>query len=519
MWQFVFIICILSIIFNLWVRLKRSGKLANAIPGPAPYPFFGNMLSFNISSNQKLWNVMREISRNYYPITRVWMTTQALFSIRHPADLEILLTNRSTITKGFVYELLKPWLRTGILTSTGKKWHERRKILTQAFHFNILKKHMNIMSEQAINLVEYLKKQGNESIQNFLPLASNFTLNVICETSMGVDLNKLDIEDVEKYRKAIYDIGRIVVWRMPRPFITDWMLKMVPFLQMNRDYNRALTHVHQFTDKVVQERREYHKKTNYKYLEDLTDDPDLTVDDVYTGRRRKLALIDLLFLAEKNGLIDNAGIIEEVDNFMFAGHDTSATTMTFASMLFAEHPDVQSKARAEVTKVLDKSNGNIGVQELKELQYLEQCIKETLRLYPPVSTIFRHTSSELQLKHALIPRKSHVICHLYDCHRDPHFWDNPDKYDPDNFSLENTQKRHPYAYLPFSAGPRNCLGQKFAMIEMKTFMAQILYNFHIEPVDLLKDVSFQADIVLRPMKAAHIKFVLIDQEKHLKKNL
>ncbi|XP_023246853.1 cytochrome P450 4C1-like [Copidosoma floridanum] len=501
------------LLFHCFVRFGRRGRIAKKIHGPFSFPIIGNMLSFDISSPKKLWYIVQKVSDTYYPITRIWTTTQAVISIRHPNDLEILFPSHKVIEKGWIYKYLHPWLKTGLLTSGGEKWRQRRKILTPAFHFNILKKYMDITEEQGESLIRYLQTDGKESVQSLVPFCSRFTLNIICEAALGVALDKLDPKIMEDYKKAIYKLGSIAVYRIPRPYIHDWMLKLFPFLRISREQRQALGVLHNFTDKIVQERREYHNRTGGKYLEELNDEDDETVSDIYMRGKKRLAMLDLLLLSERNGLIDDAGIKEEVDTFTFEGHDTTAMAMMFILMLMAENQECQDKARMEVSEVADRNGGRLGFNQIQELHYLERCIKESLRLYPPVAIIFRYFSEDLQLKHALVPEDSHAMILIYGAHMDSNFWKDPNKFDPDRFLVENMQNRHAFSYVPFSAGPRNCIGQRFAMNELKSLIGRILYNFRLEPVTKLADMQLTADLILRPAEPVYVKFIQIEKKK------
>ncbi|KAJ8683823.1 hypothetical protein QAD02_019615 [Eretmocerus hayati] len=387
--------------------------------------------------------------------------------IRHPDDIEILFSSQSAITKGFFYDFLHPWLQSGLLTSTGSLWHQRRKLLTPAFHFSILKKYMEITSDEVTKTIRFLNAEGKESIQSLIPFSSEYTLNVVCESAMGVSLRSMNQESVEEYKKAIHDQGNIVLYRMPRPYLTDWILPLV--YKVGNLQKKVLKILHGFTAEVIRGRRDYHERTNFKYLEGLVEDNDdkeydigLEIFDItaisFAGRKKRLCMLDLLLEAERDGMIDSKGIQEEVDTFTFEGHDTTGMALAFTLLLLAENQNEQELARREAIEVLDKNNGSLNLTILQELKYIERCIKESLRLYPPVATMMRQTSTDLKLKNALVPANTHVMIRLFDTHRDPNFWPEPDKFNPDRFLPESMKDRHPFAYVPFSAGPRNCIG-------------------------------------------------------------
>ncbi|XP_043485900.1 cytochrome P450 4C1-like [Polistes fuscatus] len=225
--------------------------------------------------------------------------------------------------------------------------------------------------------------------------------------------------------------------------------------------------------------------------------------------KKRLSLLDLLIAASWNdNQIDEEGIREEVDTFMFEGHDTTASALCFALCLFAKHKDVQENIKEEVKSIMQENN-NLTISSLPKLSYLERCLKESLRLNLCVQLIFWHISYDMQLKHYLIPSGTMVGVNIYSVHRNKKYWPNPNVFDPDSFLPENIKGRHPYSYIPFSAGPRNCIGQKLAMLELKLFVAFLFYNFELETVDELDDVTFSSDVILTFSKLFRIKFISI----------
>ncbi|XP_058803795.1 cytochrome P450 4C1-like [Phymastichus coffea] len=202
-----------ALTFHIVTRYNRRGRILNRIPGPAAYPFVGNLLKFNVNCLHEFWQIGREMTKKYYPITRFWLCKTAVISVRHPDDIEILFSNPKFIDKGYIYEYLHPWLKTGLLTSTGSKWRHRRKMLTPAFHYNILKQYFQVIYEEAKKIINTLQNEANESVKNLIPLCSKSTLKIICESAMGVSLDSLDNETVEQYERAVYDMGKVVLYR------------------------------------------------------------------------------------------------------------------------------------------------------------------------------------------------------------------------------------------------------------------------------------------------------------------
>uniref|UniRef100_UPI003B682EB4 cytochrome P450 4C1-like n=1 Tax=Vespa mandarinia TaxID=7446 RepID=UPI003B682EB4 len=516
--MFFFIISgLLTILFLLHylTRYGRLGNISSRIVGPKAYPIIGNLYHLQVDNEQlleKLWKINKEFS----PINRLWSLFFSLITIIHPEDVEILLKSTQHLEKTIPYKFIQPWLSTGLITGAGEKWQHRRKILTPTFHFNILKHFIVTFNEEAQYLVTLLKEEGKggsiiKDLQEFLPV---HTLNAICETAMGISLRGTG-EFETKYRHALHDFARIAVYRIARPWYhSDTIFALS---QCGRQQKKLLKTLHGFSKKIIAERILFHEQTKGKYLENVEEIDENLIFSKETDENNKnpvinkrLALLDLLIAASQNdNQLDQDGIREEVDTFMFAGHDTTAMALCFALLLFAKHKDVQERIRNEVKTVMQQSDCKLTIPILREFSYLERCLKESLRLYPSVHFIARYISQDLQLKNHLIPAGSICNVNIYSLHRNPNIWTNPDVFDADRFLPENTKGRNPYSFIPFSAGPRNCIGQKFAMFELKLMVAYILHNFYLEPVDELDEAKMIADITLRSSQPLRVEFIPI----------
>ncbi|KAK1125909.1 hypothetical protein K0M31_005445 [Melipona bicolor] len=503
----LFFLFLLVSLHYVILHYGRYGRLINLLPGSRTLPIFGNVHHLQVSPSN-LWKLLEQMNIQYYPIYKIWSFWSAIVQIQHPDDLETLLGNLRFTKKSDIYKALEPWFDTGLLTSSGRKWQTRRKILTSAFHFNVLQQFVDIFTEEGERLIKSLKSEEGVVVKDLLQLISEHTLNIICETAMGTSLkNKGEFQ--YKYRQAVNDMGEIFAYRIVRPwFFYNFLFNLCP--QGWRQY-RLLKVLHGFTRKIIQERKEYHEKTNDQYLTDFNKSSNDNNDNIQCNdigiRKKRLAMLDLLIAAHRNNEINDEGIREEVDTFMFRGHDTTALAICYSIMLLAEHKEIQDRARAEVKEVLKENGGKLNISALQNLFYLERCIKETLRLYPSVPRVSRVIEKDIKLSNYIIPTNTTINVNIFETQRDPRFWPNPDVFDPDRFLPENSKGRHPYVYVPFSAGPRNCIGQRFAMLELKTTLSLLLDNYYFEPVDYLKDLSFAFGMVLRPTHPIQTKFI------------
>lgn len=233
-------------------------------------------------------------------------------------------------------------------------------------------------------------------------------------------------------------------------------------------------------------------------------------------------MLDSLLFAEKEGLIDHRGICEEVDTFILAGYDTISMNLIYALRCLAMYPDVQAKCYEELQECIPEDLSGLNMKQLNNLKYLDCFIRETLRLYPSVPTVKRECIADTVVGGNLfLPKRTHINLHIYDIHRNPKYFQDPEVFRPERFM--SSEKRHPYAFIPFSVGQRNCigksifrglklfainiyfLGQKFAILEIKTLLIHILQNFQLQSVSDCEELKFSTGLLLRTNTNVKIK--------------
>nr|ASO98043.1 cytochrome p450 CYP4M17 [Spodoptera exigua] len=497
MWLYFCAFTIFLVVLHLFLNYNARARMIKKLPGPKDDFIVGNAFRI-ICDPVELMKLGRTFAKKWNGIYRIWVYPFSAVVIYNPEDIEVVMSSMKYGEKSLVYKILQPWLQDGLLLSNGTKWQERRKILTPAFHFNILRQFCVIIEENTHRLIDQLQKAAGQPI-DVVPILSEFTLNSICETAMGTQLN--EHSTAKTYKKAIYDLGNIFYHRFIKIYLYPEFIFNATSLA--RKQNKAVKTVQSFTEKVIRKRREYVKEHGFDMFNQNVDD-----DEVYVyKKKKKTAMLDLLLSAEQEGLIDKTGVQEEVDTFMFEGHDTTASGLTFLFMLLANHPEIQDKVVNELNDIFGDSKRWACMDDLPKMKYLDRCIKESLRMYPPVHFISRKLNDETILSNHSIP--AGTLCHIpmYDLHHREDLFPNPEVFDPDRFLPENSEGRHAYAYIPFSAGPRNCIGQKFAMLEMKIAAAAVLREFELKLVTKQSDIVFLADLVLRNNGPVQVKFV------------
>ncbi|XP_036591986.1 cytochrome P450 4F8-like [Trichosurus vulpecula] len=384
-----------------------------------------------------------------------------------------------------IYGFLKPWLGDGLLVSNGDKWSRHRRLLTPAFHFDILKPYVKIFNQTADIMHEkwrHLCEEGSTYLDMFEHV-SLMTLDSLQKCIFSHDSNCQ--EKPSPYISTILELSVLSLKRFNQ-FLMYW--DRIYFLTRDgRRFSQACRVVHDFTDAVIQARKQVLAEQG----------PEAFLKN--KGKGKTMDFIDVLLLAkDENGKpLSDKDIREEADTFMFEGHDTTASGISWALYNLAHHQEHQDHCRQEIQELLrGRQPEEIEWDDLTQMPFLTMCIKESMRLHPPVPSIFRQCTKDIMLPDSRIIPKGNV-CHIniFGTHHNPAVWPNPEVYDPYRFDAQNTQKMSPLAFMPFSAGPRNCIGQNFAMSEMKVVLALTLLRFRVLPHE--KPAQRKADIILK----------------------
>ncbi|XP_013360518.1 PREDICTED: leukotriene-B4 omega-hydroxylase 3-like [Chinchilla lanigera] len=396
----------------------------------------------------------------------MWMGPMTpIITLCHPDDIWCVLSASAEVAVKdiFAYNFLKPWLGGGLLLISGHKWSHRRRVLTPAFHFNVLKSYVKVFSD-CTNVMhakwQRLASEGSTRLDMFEHI-SLMTLDSLQKCIFCIKSNCQ--EKQKEYISTILELSALVTKRINQ-------------LHLHNDFLYRRTHDGQRFQKLC---RLIYNSTYTAILERC-----LTV---FRLKTRTLNFIDVLLLSEdedgKDLSLEDMGA--EVATFMFEGHDTTASGLSWALYNLARHPEYQERCRQEVRELLrGREPEEIEWDDLTQLPFLTMCLKESLRLHPPITSISRCCTQDIVLPDGrVIPKGVICLISIFGLHHNPAVWPDPEVYDPFRFDPENIKDRSPLAFIPFSAGPRNCIGQTFAMAEMKVVLALTLLRFRVLPDD------------------------------------
>ncbi|XP_029173473.1 uncharacterized protein LOC114942302 [Nylanderia fulva] len=441
-------------------------------------PFVFRRISF-IEFMNKVYNSIPDAK--YFGF---FATTNPVFLLRDPEIIKsVLVKNFDTFPDRRGFEgLNEPLLAKNLFSLHGQKWRDVRTLLSPSFTSSKMKMMFTLMSECAIDFAKFLASAREKSDMDMKDAFTKYTNDVIATCAFGIK-----IDSMKDPTNKFYVSGKEATSFFGTRSFKFLFLRTFPSLGRILNIKLIDNHVSGFFKDII--------KTTIA-----------TRDTENITRPDMLQLMMDIRSKEGRRELDIDDMIAQAFIFFFGGFDTSSTAMSFAALQLAAHLDVQMKLRQEIDKVLEESNGEVTYEALNKLEYLDLVINEVLRLYPPVIFLDRLCDKDYELPPALPGEKPFTMkkgmnfwIPVFAIHHDPKYYDDPEKFCPERF-LDNKMYHNSACYMPFGLGPRMCIANRFAMLELKVLLFHLLARCELRPCakTVLPIVKFQKGIIMVP---------------------
>jgi enediyne biosynthesis protein E7 len=379
--------------------------------------------------------------------------------IHHPDDLKrVLVTNHRNYTKGVGIDRVRLLLGNGIMTSEGEFWRRQRRMMQPAFHRKVIERFAGaIVRCNGALLARWEQAAARGETINLTQSMSELALEIVLEAIFSEDLGRL---------------------------VAD--LSENPFMMVTRESKRDPRFAYEFRQlgRVVQQiirQRRARGTRHFDFAQMLMESTDPQTRQGMNERE----------------------LLDEILTLVVAGHETTASTLNWTWWLLARHPGVEARLHAEQDRA-----GELGPAathaDLERLPCTLAAVQESMRLYPPGWLLTRRAIGPDRLGGFGVPPGTDVFISPFVVHRHPSFWDNAAQFEPGRFEAGGGGVRHKFAYLPFAAGPRHCIGENFSMFEMMLHLNGALRRYRLRPVDA-GSVSMEARINLRTARDVHMR--------------
>jgi cytochrome P450 len=442
---------------------ELNAKVATSVgkppvpPGPKGTAVMGVMAEYNRDALEFITRC-----RDYGDVVRTRFLWVYAYFLYNPKDIETLLTTNAksfrkaqSLRSPFFFRLVG----NGLVTSEGDFWRRQRRLAQPAFHRQRISSYGDVMVDYAKRAIANWREGERRDLAKDM---TRLTLEIVVKTLFNSDVSQ-DADHVGEMLSGI-------VQPFANQATVKWILDNRLPTAGHRRYFKQVSEIDRIVFRIISERRA-----------SKSDEGDL--------------LSMLLAAQDEDGShMTDTQLRDEVMTLFLAGHETTALSLTWSWYLLATHPEAEKKFQAELEEVL--GNRSPQVADLPKLKYTEMIAKEAMRLYPPAYAVGREAIEETEIGGYRVPRGTQIFAFQWVTQRDPRFFDNPDSFEPERWTPERSEQIPKYAYFPFGAGPRQCIGNYFAMMEIVLLLATIgqRFKFQLPPnhkVELLPVLSLR----------------------------
>ena len=378
----------------------------------------------------------------------------------------VMQRNHSNYEKSEIQtDMLAKYIGKGLLTTNGAYWLRQRRVIQPGFHKKKLNALVSIMNKAILEYCDELEEQISKNPEvNIVDEMTKLTLHVVAKSLFSTGINK---EDTEYLGESITRLQHAIVKDIRLPFLGWW--------RSLNGYTKRSLELAAETQKMLLEIIEKRKASESR--------PDDLLD----------MLLDVRYEDTGEPMTDQQ-VLEESLVLFVAGHETSANAMAWFHYLLAMNPEEKSKILKEIKAHEDLE---MTIDSAMQLSQISMAVSETMRIYPPAWITDRVALEKDEYQGTKIEKGDVVAPYIFGAHHNPNTWDNPNEFKPERFEKSRAKEKHAYSYFPFGGGPRLCIGQQFALIEMQLIAYHLYKRFDFEVLPNQK-IEMQPLVTLRP---------------------
>lgn len=464
---FLFLVFATGFLVYLKLRWHYSYWSRRGVAGEKPEYFLGNMKGFGknlhwTDINLRIYKKFQNTERYCGFFTFV---TKALFVMDLELIRRIMVSDFGSFAdRGLFHNVRDDPLTGNLLFLDGPEWRWLRQNLTQVFTSGKLRYMFSNMLKVGEELAESCQKQEGEIEAK--DLCARFTTDVIGSCAFGLECNSLR-DPESKFRQ----MGKSVTTNPHHSIIVQAFMFGQPKLARKFRLRLFRPEVSEFFLDTVRQTLDYRRRENIKRNDLIQLLMELGEGEGAEGKKEEALSFEQ--------------IAAQAMVFFLAGFDTSSTTMSFCLYELALNPEIQGKLREEIVEVFERYNQELTYESFKEMPYLDKVISETLRKYPILSHLLRRSTKDYAVPDTdlVLEAETKIIIPVHSIHHDPKIYPQPEVFDPSRFDPEEVRKRHPFSYLPFGEGPRNCIGERFGKMQVKVGIAYLIRDFKFNRLD------------------------------------
>ncbi|CAO1370816.1 unnamed protein product [Diamesa serratosioi] len=477
-----FVVVIVATCVNWFIKNRAICELN--VQGAALYPFSvdGYFAIFKLGtiSPEARFELLAKYCWSYPKIVKVWIGFKLVVMVQTPELIQKVLMSSACLEKfNYIYKLME--LESGLISASCKNmWKAHRKFFNNCFSLKIIQSFIPSFIEMSDYMNTKLANHLNDKDFDFLPFCKILSFDILCATSLGMDMKTF--RQTPLYEKVFqaYDITEKAMYvKTSRPFIYPQTLyKLTKLFKKERESQQILK---EFSYDVLERRREF-LKLQSEFENEENSFRNILIDNILLNEDK--------FTAKE--------IKDHILTFV-SGYETWAVGLAHTILMLAMNPDVQEKCFHEIKNVFHSEDVAMNQDSLNSCKYLDLVQKEVLRLLPAVPIVLRETLEDFELEEGLvIPKGVNFFINFFVLHRNPVIWGkNAEQFNPDNFLPENISKRPTFSYLPFSAGQRNCIAYSYTLLSLKIALVNLLKTYKFSTSLKMEELQFKSYISLK----------------------